>query len=131
MKPSTFQLITKPKLEKLEFEVNSLFRTEGDVELDIKNSIDIARYSNNIATVKLNISIFEHLENTPFKLSISISGNFKWNDELGDNQDFLNILLKENAPAILYSHIRPIVSLITMEANIPPLTLPLMNFKNN
>jgi len=37
-------------------------------------------------------------------------------------------MLRQNAPAALFSYLRPIVTQITVEANIPPLVLPLMNF---
>jgi preprotein translocase subunit SecB len=37
-------------------------------------------------------------------------------------------MLRQNAPAALFSYLRPIVTQISIEANMPPLILPLMNF---
>ena len=40
-----------------------------------------------------------------------------------------SIKLNENAPAILYSYLRPMITTITVDANLPPLVIPLMNFR--
>jgi len=63
-----------------------------------------------------------------FKLDIEIQGCFAWDDMLDKDTEQLDTLLRQNAPAALFSYLRPIVTQITVEANIPPLVLPLMNF---
>mgnify|MGYP001054462075 CR=1 FL=1 len=54
---------------------------------------------------------------------------FEWCKELEDNPTQLEVLLKENAPAILYSYLRPIITNMSIEASLPPLVIPLMNFR--
>ena len=46
-----------------------------------------------------------------------------------DKRSRLEFLLNENAPAILYSYLRPMITTITLDANLPPLVIPLMNFR--
>ena len=83
------------------------------------------------AIVTLSVGIFESLEikKVPFQITVDIEGFFRWNEDLDKNQGSLDLFLKQNAPAILYSYIRPIITVMTVEANMPPLVIPIMNFQ--
>ncbi len=132
MEASIFQIINKPKLVKLDYSLNDEVDINKQIELELSHVININRYKNNKATVTLSVLFFEEqLENAPFNMHLEIQGIFSWKDELNENQKLLSALLQSNAPAILYSYLRPIVSLITIEGGLPPLTLPLVNFNNN
>ena len=65
----------------------------------------------------------------PFQFNMEIEGFFTWTEELGAKKELLETMLNQNAPAILYSYLRPLITLITVEADMPPLVIPLMNFK--
>ena len=69
------------------------------------------------------------MEEVPFQFNMEIEGLFTWTEELGEKEELLETMLSQNAPAILYSYLRPLITLITVEADMPPLVIPLMNFK--
>lgn len=135
MKTSNFQLIGKPRLTKCLFEINKEFDLTGAIELEIENNVKIGRNHDEEkreAVVILNLGIFtkSNFEEVPFKIEMEIEGIFRWNEKLKSNVLQLESLLKENAPAILYSYLRPIITQMTVEASLPPLVIPLMNFQN-
>ncbi len=133
MKPSSFQLINKPRVTKNIFQVNSEYDFSNEVLLEIDKNIKVAKKLKEemVATVILELRFFENkdLNQVPFKLEMEIEGIFEWDEELEDNPNQLEILLKENAPAILYSYLRPIITTTSIDANLPPLVIPLMNFR--
>lgn len=133
MKPSNFQLIDKPRITKSIFLVNKEFNFSGEVSLEIDNDINITKTSDEemSSTVILNLEFFKKsdIKDVPFKLEMEIEGVFGWDKELEDNLPQLEILLKENGPAILYSYLRPIITSLSVEASLPPLVIPLMNFR--
>lgn len=134
MQESNFQLVGKPVINKIVYETNKEFDFTGEFSLDVKNDIKIVSSNENTqeAIVVFQIGIFTNKDfnDVPFKISVEIEGYFKWDDELQKNQVLLESMLKQNAPAILYSYVRPIITLITVEANMPPLVIPLMNFQD-
>ncbi len=133
MRESIFQIFGKPQITNIQFEVNKDFVFNKEVALEISNNVRVLKNNNEQKTesiVILSISIFssEELGNVPFKLDIEIQGCFIWDDVLEKDTVQLDAMLRQNAPAALYSYLRPIITLMTVEANIPPLVLPLMNF---
>lgn len=66
---------------------------------------------------------------TPFFLETKFVANFRWNEQLlGDRVDaFLN----QNAPALLLSYVRPIISMVTNVSHYPPYNLPFINFSES
>ena len=133
LKSSNFQLLDKPRVTKSIFTINKDFNFDKEISLDMENNIKIAETSDEDLTslVVLNLRFFKdnELTNVPFNLEIEIEGFFGWDEELEENEDKLEVLLKENAPAILYSYLRPIITAMTVEANLPTLVIPLMNFR--
>ncbi len=135
MQESFFQLVGKPRISKFDFQLNKEYKFDGEVKLDMNNNIQITKgvdENAQQAIVALSLTVFESRENdeVPFKIKAVIEGHFRWTDELEKDEVALDSMLKQNAPAILYSYIRPIITLITVEANMPPLVVPLMNFQN-
>lgn len=133
MKESSLQLIGKPKVKKVLFETNSDFQFSADIKLDIDTHVQVMRScvpDECHAQVVLNLSIFKKIvkEEAPFQIEVEIEGLFNWSEEAEENPEFINRVLKQNAAAVLYSYIRPLITNLTVEANMPPLVIPLMNF---
>lgn len=132
MQPSSFQLINKPRVTKNIFQANKNFDFPGEISLEIDNNVKVIKMSNEemTAIVILNLKFFENsnFKEVPFKLEMEIEGMFSWDKELEKNHNQLEDLLKKNAPAILYSYLRPIITTTSIDANLPPLVIPLMNF---
>ncbi len=135
MKPSNFQLIGKPRITKNVFTLNKKFNFEGEVSLEIDSDIKIEESTeeNMASIVTLNLKFFKNsdFKRAPFNLELEIEGTFGWDENLDQSGDQLKILLKENSPAILYSYLRPIITGISINANLPPLVIPLMNFRES
>lgn len=136
MKESNFQLIGKPKINKLSYETNKQFAFCGEgLPIKIENHISINKGVGEHlqeAVVVLEIGFFtsQEFEKVPFKISMEIEGHFKWTTDLENDTNVLDDILKQNAPAILYTYARPFITLITFEAEMPPLVIPLVNFKD-
>ena len=133
LKPSGLQLINKPRITKNMFQVNKDYDFTGEVLLEIDKNVKVTEVSNEemIAMVTLHLMFFKDkdFKEVPFKLELEIEGLFGWEKELEENPTQLEILLRENAPAILYSYLRPIITTTSIDANLPPLVIPLMNFR--
>lgn len=133
LKPSSFQLINKPRVTKNMFQVNKDYDFTGEVLLEIDKNIKVTEVSNEemVAMVTLNLMFFKDkdFKEVPFKLELEIEGLFGWEKELEENPTQLEILLRENAAAILYSYLRPIITTTSIDANLPPLVIPLMSFR--
>lgn len=134
MKESNFQLIGKPKVLKMSYESNKEYVFKDELVLELNNNIQVSKSDDkeiHESIIVLNVGIFtlKDISSVPFQINIEIEGHFKWDDELEGTPEILEIMLKQNAPAILYSYIRPIITLITVEGNMPPLVIPLVNFR--
>ena len=136
MKESSLQLVGKPKINSISYETNKNFKFSNQaLELKIDHHISVSKGSgehSQEAIVLLNIGFFtiEEFETVPFRISMEIEGHFKWTDELEKDSANLEKVLTQNAPAILYTYSRPFITLITFEADMPPLVIPLINFQD-
>lgn len=133
MKESSFRLIGKPQITMVQFEINKEYTFEKEIALEINNNIRVIKNkdkqkNDSIVILKVYIFASEEIKDVPFRMSIEIQGCFIWDESLAKDTLQLDALLRQNAPAVLYSYLRPIITLITVEANMPPLVLPLMNF---
>ncbi|MBD3338861.1 MAG: hypothetical protein GF353_07125 [Candidatus Lokiarchaeota archaeon] len=111
----------------------------SNISLNIKNEYNprIRNFSQNVdihlnfsqenkrfVEVALNISIEN--ESKDFSFFISIKGGFQAHENMTD--DLFQTMSKQNAPAILYPFARAIITNYTVQANIPPIILPAINF---
>lgn len=121
---------TNPKLVRLNFQINNDYTENEDFnsEIDISISHDISKTSENEAIVELNIEIGELSNQFPFFINLVIGAKFKL-DAVIEGTDF-DKLLEVNAPALLLSYSRPIISSVTNQAGMKPLNLPFINFIN-
>ena len=134
MKESNFQLTGKPKLNGFSLITNKEYKFNEELALEIDNNISIIKGTEEharqaIVVLKIGIFSLQELSKVPFQINVEIEGYFNWDDELEKNAVLLDAMLKQNAPAILFSYVRPLITLLTVEADMPPLVIPLMNFK--
>lgn len=121
---------SNPVLIKLNFQINNDYAESSEFEPEIEISIahGIDKVSENEAFVELDIEIGELSNQVPFYVSLSIGAKFKLDADI-EGTDF-DKLLKVNAPALLLSYARPIISSVTNQAGMKPLNLPFVNFIN-
>lgn len=124
-----------PQLLEVTYMVNEGFKDshESDsIKLEV-NSVTAVQMLTDGSGAKIifSLKIFdqEKLLEVPFFIQVRMQGFFRW-DESMDKEAYKK-LLRTNAPAILLSYIRPIVSQLTSSSGYPPLILPLINFSNN
>lgn len=88
------------------------------------------RYQN--TTVFLSVFTSKNIEldeKTPCYIRVTMKADFRWNKEKVDKstcETFLNI----NAPALLLSYIRPKISDLTKDSEIPTQEIPFIDFSN-
>jgi preprotein translocase subunit SecB len=133
VKESNFKIAGKPKLIHIQFETNKEYEFEDAIALEINNNINVIRNSEGnphqaIVTLTVGVFMSKELKEVPFKIEMGIEGSFTWDEELQKKSILLDNMLKQNSPAILYSYLRPLFTMITAEADMPPLVIPLMNF---
>ncbi|HOA06931.1 MAG TPA: protein-export chaperone SecB [Spirochaetota bacterium] len=129
MKESNFQL-KEQRLLSIKYDFNESFESDS-IQLDISSNIEIAKNEEKqIAFVKLTMNVFstKEIKDVPFKISVTNRGVFSWKDY---DEKALETLLNYNAPAILLSYQRSVVSQITAFSSITPLILPLFDFTKN
>ena len=81
----------------------------------------------NSAVVVLNLLIGKKDDSSPFFIEAEEAALFRWNPEKVD-AEHSEKLLKQNAPALLLSYLRPTISLITSASPYAAYDIPFMNF---
>lgn len=119
---------SNPKLLKLAFQINSDYLPEKNQEAKVNISVshNINKINENEDVVELSIEIGEASNRVPFLTNLLIGSKFKLYSDV-NGTDF-DKLLEINAPALLLSYARPIVSSVTTQAGLKPLNLPFINF---
>ncbi len=76
--------------------------------------------------VSLDVQVGKEDSAHPFFISVSMAAIFYINKEVSDEQkkQFLSV----NAPAVLYSYIRPVIASLTSQSAYPQYNLPFMDF---
>ena len=126
MKESFFKLRSQ-FTEEIIFKKNSDFK-DRKIKLKFSHRLEMKNIDEGSSNVILIFNIFteEELAESPFFISITQSGKFEYPSNLDKNN--LENLLNINAPAVLLSYIRGIISQITAFSGYPALIIPLMNF---
>lgn len=129
MKPSNFQF-TNPSLLNLDYQINKDFapnKNTSEIEVNFSTNCNIIKNEGSKeAIVELSISIGQKDNSVPFYISATEVAKFKWNDEV-DNE-ILEILLNQNAPSLLLSYLRPLISTITSAGPVGSYNIPFMDF---
>lgn len=130
---STFQF-SNPMLLKLDFTVNQdyISNEEEKISLSLKLETQVARENedDNEAFVVLCVTVGEKTGKFPFCIYAEEAANFRWEDG-AYSKDALEKLLKQNAPALLLSYIRPTIANITNSSPYTAYDIPFMNFTDN
>lgn len=127
MKESNFQF-TDPSLVSMKFEENKHFSVEKRKEIKIQTGLSVShtKVSENEAVVELKINLGDKGEQSPFYLETIFMAKFKWVSELEESK--VNLFLDQNAPALLLSYARPIVSMTTNASHFAAYNIPFINF---
>ena len=124
---SEFQFTT-PSLLNIVFLMNDSFNEKDSVTFEVKTSTEIKRGMNlNEATVLLEVEIGEKSESYPFYVRAKEYARFRW-EEKAYTEEEISRLLKQNAPALLLSYLRPIISNVTGASVFDAYDIPFMNF---
>lgn len=128
MNRSKFQF-SNPELEKIEFQINESFSQEMYDGIAMQSNTEVKKIDGHNAYVALSICIGNETEGQPFDITVKMSAKFNWDESITEEQ--ANKMLKINAPAVLLSYIRPIVSNMTNSSRYPCLNIPFINFTLN
>jgi preprotein translocase subunit SecB len=121
-----------PKILKIDFEVNKKFDFKKvkslKLDLDISHTTKINKEQNE-ALVELDIIIFPKENESPFTCKTKTIAQFVWGE--GTPEETVEKLLKTNAPALILSFVRPIISQITTYSGQPTFVIPLLDLSKN
>lgn len=127
MTESRFQF-KNPELVSLDFALNENFDENSFEGLHIDSKTNVKRsVSENTAYVTLQLNIDG--DNVPFHISIAMSSMFSWSEDL--DKETIDNMLKVNAPSLLLSYIRPIITNVTANSRYSALYLPFMDMSGN
>ena len=113
-------IFNKYIVKEVNFKYNEKFKEKPvDILFDVDKKTNYINEKNMI--IDLSVHIFEEEDKYPFYMNVTIRGFFT----VENNEE--NINFEPNAIAILYPYIRTIVATYTANANIMPLTLPIIN----
>ena len=120
--------LTKYNVEKIMFSLNKDFDFKSPKRVNVKPIFDreVTKLDDDNYNVYLSVT-FKELDQQailPFYIDLAISGNFflsKWED-----QDKI-VFARNSATAILFPYLRSLLTTITINANVPPYILPIMN----
>jgi preprotein translocase subunit SecB len=133
MENTTEVRFTKYIVHQMIFEINEHFDFTSKQNITLKPVFNrtTERISDDSYRVALSVSISKDHQ-TPFSTLIKISGDFKcvdWDSEVKRD------IIIENSTSILFPFLRTVLSNLTLNANITPYVLPLVNvnrlFKDN
>lgn len=132
MNNSAFQF-TNPTLVRLDFGINEEFlngnkeKEEADINLEL--SVTSQETGKNEAQVSLTIQVGEKGKEAPYYIMLIERADFRWYEEL--ELDRRKKLLTQNAPSLLLSYARPIISQITDVSPFNTFHIPFINFTTN
>ena len=129
MMVSSFQF-SNPSLINLSFSINEDFsmkdneRTDIDVmtEISIKDGLE-----KNSSMVILKLEIGSRGSSSPFYIQAEEVAIFNW-DAYAIDESQRDKLLKQNAPALLLSYLRPTIAMITSASPYDSYNVPFMKF---
>ncbi len=127
MKQSRFQF-SEPSLIALEFAENEGFVIDNNKKISIEANVDVKnkKISDNEAAVSLIVELGGKTVNAPFYLVAEVTAIFNWDNSFDDEN--IELLLNQNAPALLLSYVRPIVAMTTNSSHFPAYNIPFINF---
>ena len=130
MGTSQFQF-SNPMLSELQFYINDAYGVDvEEINVNLGININKKRISDTEAIVELTVEIGDKSDNAPFYITATEGAVFRWEEDAFDKEQDIEKLLNVNAPALLLSYLRPVVSNITMFSKYPAYNIPFINFNN-
>lgn len=131
MKESGFRFVD-PRLVKLDYslcadhKLNEATHFQNNFRIAINRTADA-----NEAIVELTLIIGEtgNSKNIPYTVMAVIGSKFTWSDEY--SEEIINKLLSINAPALLLSYVRPIISGVTNASGMEAFNIPFIDFTSS
>lgn len=122
---------TNPSLSELQFCVNESYNSEEE-EINVKLAINVAkkRTGDKEAIVEVTVEIGEKNGEAPFYIHAVEGAAFRWEADTFKEED-VDRFLSVNAPALLISYLRPIVSNVTMFSKYSAYEIPFINFNDS
>lgn len=123
----------RPVLQQCDFKINSDFSVSNDepgnpkrISMPIHTEVNAGEAMGNEYPVSLYVQVGKEDSAHPFSISVSMAAIFYINKEVSNEQkkQFLSV----NAPAVLYSYIRPVIASLTSQSAYPQYNLPFMDF---
>ena len=128
MSYSPFQFST-PVLIRSTFQAFRESREEDDVQVNLQRRIIRDTEKKPLAYVELTVQLNKKentiREDACFVAEVTLQSAFKWDESVND--DSANKLLQINAPALLVSYARPILTQLTAASPVPTYNLPFIN----
>ncbi len=129
MKKSKFQF-SNPNLTNLRFEVNSEFDEKLFKSLQLETQTKVMKaQETNRANVEVCLTVGGMEKEYPFEVELVMHSDFEWEDDL--EEELVDKLLQTNAPSLILSYMRPIISIITNNSEYPVFNLPYLDMQNN
>lgn len=129
MKRSKFQF-SNPNLTNLHFEINSAFDEKLFKSLRLETRTKVMKaQGKNKANVEVCLAVGGMEPEYPFEIKLTMCSDFEWEDDL--EKDLADRLLQTNAPSLILSYMRPIISNITNNSEYPVFNLPYLDMQNN
>jgi preprotein translocase subunit secB len=130
MKISKFQF-SNPVLIDLKFSINNDYHQDS-CQIGTRTTTNIQKSeTENSAFVTVTMTIGHEGNDVPFMITIAEQARFMWesNDEFIDEneEECIDRLLRQNAPALLIGYIRPIIASITSSSPFPTYNLPFID----
>ena len=126
---SSFQF-SNPTLIGLTYKINNGFtKKEGsNINLEIHNEVSINQGpEENSSIVVLKLTIGSDDNSSPFYICAEEGAAFRWEAEKID-ENLRDKLLKQNAPALLLSYLRPTIAMITAASPFQSYNIPFVDF---
>ena len=124
---SKFQF-DRPILTKINFELSKDYDSSQNTSALMQIGIQANTTRSNDApeaVVAIIVTIGDKSPNSPFWIEAVESAKFHWDESLDSKT--IDLLLGQNAPALLISYIRPTITLITAASPFNAFTLPFID----
>ena len=130
-KISEFQF-SQPFLIDMSFHINEDYARADDTSaVNLPTSLNVQRPSvkecvDNTAVVILEVHVGEKSALSPYEVAVKMGANYRWGSSF--SADMVDKLLSQNAPSLLLSYIRPLITQITEASSLGAIHLPFFNF---
>lgn len=129
MEKSKFKFKT-PELKSVSFLESPDFSEQEYDGMLFEGKTEIARVKDkNLAKVTLKVKIGDVGNAYPFLINVEMTSLFAWDNDV--DEKLIDELLRVNAPSLILSYIRPLVSIITGNSRFSAFNIPFMNMGDN